>query len=103
MLYLTNSELIGGYPLPPKEWLEIVLQSMEDIVNYRKEGKVVLHVGYAGRRGGAIIWDVESNEELMKILSQLPFWPFLEWEIVPLISTEYALESIKHALASVSE
>ena len=52
MLYLTNSELIGGYPLPPKEWLEIVLQSMEDIVNYRKEGKVVLHVGYAGRQGG---------------------------------------------------
>ena len=45
MLYLTNSELKGGYPLPPKEWLEIV----------------------------------------------------------PLISTGHAIESIKHALASVRE
>ena len=39
MLYLTNSELIGGYPLPPKEWLEIVLKGMEDVVNYEKQGK----------------------------------------------------------------
>jgi len=31
MLYLTNSELKAGYPLPPKEWLENVLESMESI------------------------------------------------------------------------
>jgi len=103
MLYLTNSELIGGSPLPPKEWLEIVLKSMEDVVNYKKQGKVVLHVGYVGRPAGTIIWDVDSNEELMRILSQLPFWPFLEWEIIPLISTEQTIESIKQALASVGE
>jgi len=103
MLYLTNSELIGGYPLPPKEWLEIVLKGMEDVVNYEKQGKIVLHVGYVGRQAGTIIWDVDSNEELMRILSQLPFWPFLEWEIIPLISTEQTIESIKQALASVGE
>jgi muconolactone delta-isomerase len=103
MLYLTNSELIGGYPLPLKEWLEIVLKGMEDVVNYKKQGKVVLHVGYVGRQAGTIIWDVDSNEELMRILSQLPYWPFLEWEIIPLISTEQTIESIKQALASVGE
>ena len=101
MLYLTNSELKAGYPLPPKEWLENVLESMESILNYKEQGKVMLHVGYAGRQGGSIIWDVDSNEELMRILSQLPFWPFLQWEIVPLISTEQAIESIKQALAAV--
>ena len=103
MLYLTNSELKGGYPLSPKEWLEIVLQSMEDVMNYKKEGKVVLHVGYAGRQAGTIVWDVDSNEELMRTLSQLPFWPFLEWEIIPLVSTEQTIESVKQALASVRE
>lgn len=103
MLYLTNSELKGGYPLPPKEWLEIVLQSMEDVMNYKKQGKVVMHVGYVGRQAGTIIWDVDSNEELMRMLSQLAFWPFLEWEIIPLVSTEQTIESVKQALASVRE
>jgi len=101
MLYLTNSELKGGYPLPPKQWLEIVLKGMEAVVNYKKEGKIVVHVGYVGRQAGTIIWDVESNEELMQILSQLPFWPFMEWEVIPLISTEQTIESLKGALAAV--
>lgn len=103
MLYLTRAELKGGYPFSPKEWIEIVLRSMEDVVNYRKEGKVVLHVAYAGRQGGSIIWDLESHDELMQILSQLPFWPFLEWEIIPLISTEQTMEGLKRHLASVQE
>jgi muconolactone delta-isomerase len=87
MLYLTNSELKGGYPVPAKQWLEIALKSMEDVANYKKEGKVVLHVGYAGRQAGSIVWNVDSHEELMQVLSQLPFWPFMEWEIIPLLST----------------
>lgn len=103
MLYLTNSEVKGGFPLSQKEWIEIVLRSMEDVVNYKKQGKVVLHVGYAGRQAGSIIWDLDSHEELMRILSRLPYWPFLEWEIIPLISTEQTVESLKHALASLQE
>ena len=101
MLYITNSELKGGYPLPPKEWLEIALRSVEDVADFKKQGKVVLHVGFVGRQAGTILWDVDSNEELMGLLSQLPFWPFLEWEIIPAISTEQTLESLKQALASV--
>lgn len=72
-------------------------------MNYKKKGKVVLHVGYVGRQAGTIIWDVDSNEELMRILSQLPFWPFLEWEIIPLVSTEQTIASVKQALVSVRE
>ena len=101
MLYLVNSELKGGYPLPPEEWLEVALRSMEDIAKYTKQGKVVLHVGFVGRQAGSMVWDVDSNEELMQLLAQLPFWPFLEWEIIPAISIEQTLESLKQALASV--
>ena len=103
MLYLTSCELVGGYPLPPEEWLEMVLASMEDIMNYQKQGKVVMHVGFAGRQAGAIIWDVGSNEELMGVLTRLPFWPFLEWEVIPLISTEQTVESARQALAAIRE
>ena len=101
MLYLTNSELKGGYPVPAKQWLEIALKSMEDVVNYQKEGKVVMHVGYAGRQAGSIIWDVDSHEELMQILCGLPFWPFMEWEIIPCLSTDQTLTSLKQAIEAV--
>jgi muconolactone delta-isomerase len=101
MLYITNCELKGGYPLPPKEWLQTVLRGMEEVVNYKEQGKVVLHVGHAGLQAGTIIWDVDSNDELMDMLSRLPFWPLMEWEIIPGIAIEKTLESLKGALAAV--
>ena len=101
MLYITNCVLEGGYPLPPKEWLQLALKGMEEIMNLQKKGKVVTHVGHAGLQSGTIIWDVDSNEELMDILSRLPFWPFMEWEIIPGIPIEKTLESLKGALAAV--
>ncbi|OHB79076.1 MAG: hypothetical protein A2Z25_22735 [Planctomycetes bacterium RBG_16_55_9] len=101
MLYMTHCELKGGYPVPAKQWLQIALKGMEDVARYQEQGKVVLHVGYAGRQGGTIIWDVDSHEELMRILSQLPFWPFMEWEIIPGLSIEQTMASLKQALGAV--
>ena len=42
MLYLTNSELKGGYLIPPKECLGIVFQAMEDVMNYKKAGESLI-------------------------------------------------------------
>jgi muconolactone delta-isomerase len=101
MLYLVKSELKGGYPLPPEQWLEIVTNGLETIMNYKKQGKVIVHGAFVGRQAGCIIWDVDSNEELQRSLTQLPFFPFMEWEITPLISTEHTLESLKQSVAAV--
>lgn len=101
MLYLVKSELKGGYPLPPEQWLELAAKYLESIMEYKKQGKIVAHGGFVGRQAGCIIWDVDSNEELQRLLTQQPLWPFMEWEITPLISTEHALESIKQSLAAV--
>jgi len=97
MLYLVNCEVMGSYAIPDEEWLGLVIKGIEEVVRYREEGKVVFHGGVVGRQAGCMIWDVESNEELQRLLSQLPFWPLMEWEITPLISTEQALESLKQA------
>jgi muconolactone delta-isomerase len=101
MLYITNCELKSGYPLPPKEWMQLVLKGMEDLMDLKKQGKVVMHIGHAGLQAGTIIWDVDSNEELMDLLSRQTFWPFMEWQIIPGIPTEKTLESLKGALAAV--
>jgi len=101
MLYLVKSELKGAYPLPPEEWMELVVKGLEDIMKYKKQGKIVVHGAFVGRSAGCIIWDVDSNEELQKLVSQQPWWPFMETEIIPLISTENTLESVKQSLAAV--
>lgn len=103
MLYLVTCELKGGYPVPAEQWLEMVLASMNTIMELRTQGKVVLHGGYVGQQAGVTIWDVESNEELQRLLTQLPFWPFLAWEITPLVSSEQTIESVKQSLAAVRE
>lgn len=95
MLFLVNSEAKGAYPLPAEQWLELCLKHVEAIMDYKKQGKVVVHGGFVGRKGGIVIYDVESNEELQKLESQLPLWPFMETEITPLISTEEALVSLR--------
>ena len=101
MLYLTTCELVGGYPVAAEQWLELVLAGMEQVLALREQGKIVQHVCFAGRQAGAILWDVESNNELQTLLAALPFWPFMEWEIVPVITTEQSIESLKTALAAV--
>lgn len=101
MLYFVSTELKGGYPVPAEEWLQIVVKGMDAVMDYKKQGKIVMHAGVVGRHAGIMVWDVDSNEELQRLLTGLSFWPFMEWEIVPLISTEQTIESIKQSLAAV--
>jgi len=55
----------------------------------------------AGRRGSHAIWNVDSVEELQKLMTQLPMFPFIEVELIPLISYEQSRESAKQTLASM--
>jgi muconolactone delta-isomerase len=101
MLFLTTSEAVGKYPLPPKEWLELVMKMLETIMDYKQKGKIVVHGAYVGRHAGCIIWDVESHTDLQSLLIQLPLWPLMEWEIIPLLSTADTFESVKQALKAL--
>lgn len=101
MLYLVKGELKGAYPLPPEQFLELVVKGLEAEISYREHGKIMVHGTFAGGKGGYNIYDVESNEELHALVAQLPLFPYCDWEIVPLVSYEQALESTKQALASV--
>lgn len=95
MLFLVTSELKQLPPFLPQQVKEIMIEGWEKVIDYQKQGKILAQGMFAGRKGGCVIWDVESVEELHTLLSQSPIFPFLETEITPLISIEKALESIK--------
>ena len=101
MLFFVKAEIKGAFPLPPEETLELAVKEWETVISYKQQGKILAGGALAGRKGGCGIVDVDSSEELDTLVSQLPMFPFCEWEIIPLNTPEYALESAKQALASV--
>jgi len=88
-------------PLPPEQLLELVVKEWETDISYGKQGKVLAGGTLVGRKGGCGIFNVDSPEELHTLVSQLPMFPFCEWEIIPLIPKEVALKGTKQALASL--
>ena len=103
MLYLVKSELKGALPCPLEQWMELLLKEMETETGYLKQGKILAQGDFAGRKGSCYIYDVESNEELHKLLGQLPTFSFIDWEVIPLLSREQNLKLIKQMQASMPE
>lgn len=101
MLFFVKCELKGAVPLPPEQFLELVLKSWETVISYRQQGKILAGGNFAGRKGACQIYNVDSAEELDTLVSQLPVFPFLEYELIPLTTDEHALESTKQALAAM--
>lgn len=86
---------------PTVEYLEEVVKEWETIIDYKEQGKVLGVFCFADGKGAFSIWDVDSKEELDKIVTKLPMYPFAEWEISPLWTAEETLEKARQALESV--
>ncbi|HEX2031409.1 MAG TPA: muconolactone Delta-isomerase family protein [Actinomycetota bacterium] len=48
------------------------------------QGKVIARYHIVGGHGGAWIYDVDSNEELERLLARSPVYNFSRFEVVPL-------------------
>ena len=101
MLFYVKGEMKGVVPLPPEQILELAIQEAETSINYKKQGKVLAGGTLVGRKAGCGIFNVDSPEELHALVAQMPMFPFCEWEIIPLIPTEVALERNLQALTSM--
>lgn len=95
MLFLLECEVKGAVPQPQEQFLEIGMKNVETLIHYKKQGKIVAGGAMAGRKGSYAIFDVDSIEELQRLVTQLPMFPFMEVELIPLISWEQTLESVK--------
>lgn len=102
MLFFIKAELRGEPPLPRQEWLGRMASTWEVIKQLENSGKVIAGGAFIGQRAGCVIADVESNEELADMLNRLPLFAHLDWEVVPMIPADRALDSAKWALQQLS-
>ena len=99
MRYLVTAEATGAVPnMPPQQVAQmldtVVVPSLEMLAKWEREGRI--HGGsFAGRRGGCMIIDAPSNEELADLLMTLPFWGLQDWKITPLSSNEAAVKRVR--------
>jgi len=103
MKYLVTMELMGSVPVAsPQEmaqWLEqTIIPSEKAVMKLEAEKKVLAGGDLSGRRGWALIVEAASNEELSRILSSIPEWPFLEVDVTPLDSFEERLAQVRETL-----
>jgi muconolactone delta-isomerase len=95
MLFLFKGETKGVVPIPPEQYFERAVKQVETLMSYKQQGKILAGGVMVGRRGSYAIFDVESIEELQKLVNQMPMNPFTENEVVPLVSYELAIETAK--------
>ncbi|MEJ2183518.1 MAG: muconolactone Delta-isomerase family protein [Nitrospirota bacterium] len=63
---------------------EIVLPSFEQLIGLEKEKKILAGGLPVGDRSFVFIAEASSNEELDRMLRNLPMWGSLDWEVTPL-------------------
>ncbi len=102
MLFYVKAELRDQPNISNDKWLGLVASTWQVIKQLENNGKVVTGGAMVGQRAGCVIVDVESNEELSDLLLRLPASGYLEWEVVPLIPADKALDSAKWALQQLS-
>jgi muconolactone D-isomerase len=92
MQYLVTMESLETGLLPPQQVAQIVenqiIPSLEACDKLCDEKKILAGGILTGRRAGAAIIEAESNEELNRLLSSLPFWGMMKIDVTPLHSFE---------------
>jgi hypothetical protein len=63
----------------------VVLQSLDQLAKWEKEGKVTGGLP-VGQRAFVFIVEASSNGEVDQLLRSLPIWGGMEWKVIPLQS-----------------
>ena len=102
MLFFVKAKLNEAPPMPREQFLGMMASTWQVIKQLENNGKVLAGGAMIGQRAGCVIVDVDSNEELFELLTRLPVAGYMDWEVVPLIPADTALESAKWALQQLS-
>ncbi len=91
MLYLVTASGGPGFGTPEEmvEVLnEIVMPSFDEMIDLQKKKKILAGGLPVGERSFVFIAEAASNDELDRMLRDIPMWGLLDWEVVPLQSIE---------------
>jgi muconolactone delta-isomerase len=96
MLFLIKAEAKPPFTIPLEELRETQLKQMEIFLSLKKSGKILFLAHIVGRRGIALVIDVDSHDELDKIILSWPMFIHVqEVEMIPLIETEKRQQTVK--------
>ena len=98
MQYLIEAKNIDGLvPMTgvPEYIGQIVIPSYEHLIKLESENKIKGGL-LAGQRAGAFVLEASSNEEVGRMLKEIPFWGMVKWKVTPLQSFKSALEQDGH-------
>ena len=104
MLYLTQFEYVEPGPVFSPEQVtnmveNAIASSLDAVVRYQEEGKILAAGVIAGSKGSAMILDVADNNELSTTLQSLPFWSIMKVKVTPLQAFSERAEQEKAAVA----
>jgi muconolactone delta-isomerase len=82
------------------ETVHAVLRMPDYARTVREQGKLVARYHIVGRHGGAWIYEVESNEELERLLAMAPVYNFARYDVYPLAEMESPAQVLQPPAAS---
>jgi muconolactone D-isomerase len=80
--------------------IKMLQQTFEMYEGLKDEGKLKFAYAFADSPGGITLWDVESNDELQKILFLLPSMPLVTRTVTPLTEMK-AVSQVIEELRSI--
>jgi muconolactone delta-isomerase len=102
VLYFVKAELRQMPPMPREQWMGQVVATWQVLAELERSGKAKGVGAVLGRQAGVAIVDMESHEELAVLLQRLPVSAYLEWEILPMVSAQQALENARWSTAAAA-
>lgn len=84
MLYHVRMDVRIPHELDPQTRAELVAREKDYSQQLQREGKWPEIWRIVGEYANFSIFDVESNDELHKIISGLPLFPYMEVHVTPL-------------------
>ena len=74
-----------------------IVKSVTQMPEYAKslKGKLYSRYHMVGRHGGAWIYDVDSNEELERLLAVSPVYNYAQYQVIPLANMETPAEILQ--------
>ena len=79
-VFSTPETIDAANKLRPAQW--------EYFKSLKDQGKIEAHYAFAGYVGGATIFNVDTIEELDKIVIESPMYFYHNWDIHPLVPHE---------------